>query len=74
MRKNFLRHEHALQLSRIEAGRAEVLRKQDRENGIREAIHRAEDLLDIVRNDLANPTQNFPSQNSTSTQNLPNDN
>ena len=37
MRKNFLRHERALQLSRIEAGRAEVLRKQDRENRIREA-------------------------------------
>ena len=60
-------------MSRIEARRAEVLGEQDRENRIREAMHRAEDLIDIFRNYLAYPTQNLLSQNSTSTQNLPND-
>ena len=72
--EEFLRREFALQLSRIEARRAEVLREQDRENRIREAMHRAEDFIDIVRNDLAFPTtQNVPSQDSTSSQNLPKD-
>ena len=58
----------------IEARRADVLGEQDRENIIREAMRMAKDLIDIVRNDLAYPTHNnLPSQNSTSTQNLPND-
>ena len=51
-----------------------MLREQDRENGIWEAMHRAEDFIDIVRTDLAYPTtQNLQSQNSTSSQNLPKD-
>ena len=37
-------------------------------------MHRVDDFIDIVRNDLAYPTtQNLPSQNSTSSQNVPND-
>ena len=35
----------------------EVLREQDRENRIREAMHRADDYINIVSNDLANPAQ-----------------
>ena len=61
-------------MSRIEARCAKVLREQDRKNRIREAMHRAEDFIDIVRNDLAYPTtQNLLTQNSTSSQNLTND-
>ena len=72
--EEFSRCEIALQLSKIEARRAEVLREKDRLNRIREAMHRAKDFIDIVRNDLAYPTtQNLPSQNSTSSQNLPKD-
>ena len=54
--EEFLRREFALQLSRIETRSAEVLREQDREYRIREAMHSAEDFIDIVRNDLAFPT------------------
>ena len=58
----------------VEARRAEVLREKDRLNRIREAMHRAKDFIDIVRNDLAYPaTQNLPSQNSSISQNLPKD-
>ena len=52
--------------------------EQDHENRIREAIHRPEDFIDIVRSDFVIPIQSLKltpilcSRTSTSTQNAPN--